>query len=546
MDGKQIKQRFDELWSDRKIVENTWDLIERVIMPLGGGRFFQPLHNEGEIDWRRRGIYDDTAILGCDTLAASIHGSLTSPATKWFDFHFRTSALNDNVEAKKWLDEASRITWMTIQDSNFNMEVSETYLDLAGMGNGGLSHEPKNDLTWEGMEFDAMPLRELYFEEDEHGHILRLYRLLQWRPAAIINKFGDKVPDSIKSKADKAVNERVDIIFCIYNRDEFKNADTSKIIAKTLRPFGNKYILRESGEMLGEEGGYYEMPAYMVRWRKTSGSMWGYGPGTIALSTVLTLNETIKLVLEAAEKVIDPAVLVQRRGILSDLDLSPGGKTVVKDVNQIKAFESSARFDVSALQINDLRDMVRRLFHVDQLELKESPAMSATEVMVRYELMNRLLGPTMGRLQSDLLDPLVTNTFRMLYRAKQIEEMPQVVVDAGGIVDIEYVGPLSRAQKMDETSSIERWLGNISTLAEMFPEIRNVPDVTAIAIGMANSMNIDMKYVNNIDDIDQLNAKDGEIAELQQQLALAQQAADVEKTQSDTAGQAQQQQLAAI
>ena len=77
MDNKQIRTRFEELFSDRKIVENTWDLIERVIMPLGGGRFFQPLKNEGEIDWRRRGIFDDTAILGCDTLAASIHGSLT-------------------------------------------------------------------------------------------------------------------------------------------------------------------------------------------------------------------------------------------------------------------------------------------------------------------------------------------------------------------------------------------------------------------------------------------------------------------------------------
>lgn len=538
MNTKDIKQRFEALFSDRQIVQEVWDLIEKYIVPFGGGRFFQPLHNEGEIDWRRRDIFDDTAILGCDTLAASIHGSLTSPATKWFDLNFRNKKLNDNIEAKQWLDEASRIAWDTIQDSNFNLEIAEGYLDLCGFGNTAISHEPINDLKWEGMEFDAMPLREIYFEEDANGKILRLFRLFQWRPAAIVSKFGaEKVPEKIVNKADATpVSERVDVIFCIYPREENKDADTSTILTKEKRPYGYKYILRESGEMLGDEGGYYEMPAYAVRWRRTSGSQWGYGPGHIAISTVLTLNETIKLVLEAAEKVIDPASLVTRRGVLSDLDLSPGGMTVVKDKDAIVPYESRARFDVSAVNIADLRDMVRRLFHVDQLELKESPAMSATEVMVRYELMNRLLGPTMGRLQHDLLDPLVTNTVAMLYRAKEIPEMPQIVRDAGGIVNIEYVGPLSRAQKMDENASLERWLGNISGLAEIFPEIRNVPNAIAIGKFMADGLNVDSNLMNSDGVINQLQAKDKQIEQLMGQLEVAQQQADIDKTNSQAGG----------
>ena len=531
MDPKEIKRRFEELWTDRQVVQEVWDRIEQFIMPLGGGRFFSPLKGEGEIDWRRREIFDDTAILGVDTLAASIHGSLTSPAVKWFDFRYRDRALNDDIEARKWLDEASQLTWDTIQDSNFNLEISEGYLDLCGFGNTCMTQQPKNDLVWEGIEFDALPLREVFFDEDENGKVLRLYRLLQWRPTAILSKFGEKgTPDSIKEKAAKSVNERVDIIFCIFPVEENKDADTSKILKIDKRPFGYKYILRDSSEQLGDDGGYHEMPAYIVRWRRTAGSQWGYGPGHIALSTVLTLNETIRLVLEAAEKVIDPATLVTKRGLLSDLDLSAGGLTVVKDVDQIKAYESKARFDVSHLQIEDMRNMVRRYFHVDQLELKESPAMSATEVMVRYELMNRLLGPTMGRLQNDLLDPLVNNTFRALYRAKQISEMPQNVRDAGGLVDIEYVGPLSRAQKLDETASVERWIGNITQLAEVFPQVLNVPDVVAIAKKMADSLNIDSHLMNSDTTIDQLTQKDNQIKELSQQLQLAQQAADVGST----------------
>lgn len=534
MDSKTIVKRFDALVSDRKTAEEAWDMIERFIMPMGGGKFFQSLTAEGEVNWRQRQIFDDTAILGCSTLAASIHGSLTSPAVKWFDLRFRNPDLNRSQAAKEWLEEGGNETWHTIQDSNFNLEVAEGYLDMVGFGTMGIFHQPINDLTWEGMTFDAVPLREFYFEENANGDILRFYRLFQWRPQQIIDKFGaDNVPEHIKKKAeDSATNNRMDVIFCIYPIEANSDSNTDTILTIDKRPFGTKYVLKEGGEQLGEVGGLYEMPAYVVRWRRTSGSQWGFGPGVIALSTVLTLNEMIKLVLEAAEKVIDPATLVQKRGLLSDLDLSPGGQTVVKDVGMVVPYESGARFDVSALQVSDLRMMIRRLFHVDQLELKESPAMSATEVMVRYELMNRLLGPTMGRVQNDLLDKLVTNTFKMLYRAGQISQMPDEVAEAGGIVDIEYVGPLSRAQKMDEVAATERWLGNIATLGEMFPEALNVPNIPEISTGMADTLDIPAKYINDRKKIDQLNAKDDQIRQLQGALAAREQESQIQKNEA--------------
>ena len=327
---------------------------------------------------------------------------------------------------------------------------------------------------------------------------------------------------------------------CVYPIDDnYKSIDTSKVIEKNSRPYQFKYVLRETGEEFGGDkakGGYYEMPAYAVRWRRASGSQWGYGPGSIAISTVYTLNELVKLTLEAGEKVVDPAVLVTRRGLLSDLDLSPGGKTVVKDTKMVVPFESSARFDVSYLNINDLRDMVRRLFHVDQLQLKESPAMSATEVMVRYELMNRLLGPTMGRLKNDFLDPFVTNVFRMMYRAGQLPELPEGLAEAlgeGGVMDIEYVGPLSRAQKMDEAASLERWLGNLATLMEGFPQLKNVPDMVAIAKGMAENLNVDAKYINSDTVITQLDAKDQTIEQLQGMLEAALTQSQINKNNQD-------------
>lgn len=511
--GKKLVRRYQELVSDRKVVEGSWDLIERFVYPLGGGKYFQPLSSEGEVNWRRRNIYDDTAILGADTLAASIHGSLTSPAVKWFDFTFADLELNSDIESKTWLENCGLKVWDTLQQSNFNLEVSEGYLDLTAFGNTCMAEVPKDDLTWKGVTFDSVPLRDCYFEEDEFGQILKFYRRLMWKPSQIVSKFGyDNCPQFVCDAFDSAVSSSIELIFTVCPCPENEGADTLKVMPVDKRPFKSAYYFTSNATQIGETGGFYEMPAYMVRWRRTSGSQWGYGPSHIALSTIMTLNELCKLVLESAEKVVDPASLIAQRGLLSDLDLTAGGQTVVKDVDKsIKAYESGARFDVSAMKIADLQMMVKRIYHVDQLELKESPAMSATEVMVRYELMNRLLGPTMGRLQNDLLDPLVTNTFKMLYRAGQFPKAPDKVREAGGVMNVEYSGPLSRAQKSDEVASVERWLGDIANFSQLFPELRHVPDPKEVAIYLSDGLSVPSKLMRSNAKINSLIKEDEQI-----------------------------------
>jgi len=99
-------------------------------------------------------------------------------------------------------------------------------------------------------------------------------------------------------------------------------------------------ILYEDATQLGDEGGYFEMPAFVPRWRKTAGSQWGYSPAMVCLSDVLTLNQLVELILIAGEKVVDPPVLGRRRGVFGDVDLRAGGYTTVADEKSITVFES--------------------------------------------------------------------------------------------------------------------------------------------------------------------------------------------------------------
>jgi len=536
MKSEDIKKRFEALWSQRKTVEQTWDLIEQFIMPIRGGKFFEEQQSEGQIDWRRgRTVFDSTAQNACYTLASSMHGALTSPSIRWFSLKFRDDELNANTTNAKWLEESSNAVFYALQESNFNLEVNEGYLDLAGFGTTIIFEEPVSDRTWEGLEFSALPIREAYFEMDHKRQVERFYRLLQWTPTQLVSKFGDKVPDIIKHKAESAqnVDEKIDVIFCVYPRKNVGDTKWKKKVTPKKRMYGYKYILRASGEELGVEGGYYEMPAYVPRWQKASGSQWGFSPATVALSDVMTLNALVELILQALEKVVDPANLTTERGLISDLDLGAAGLTVVRNIDDLVPYESKANFNASTLLVEDLRNRIRQTFLVDQLELKESPAMSATEVNARVDLMQRLLGPVLGRLQNDFLNPMIERTFRILWRAGKIPEMPGDLAEAD--FDIEYTGPLARAQRTDRITAIEGYLNSMAALGELFPKMLMLVDDEKTGRLLASLRGAPVEILKDEktfdDEVKKMEAEQKRLRDLQAQ----QMAGDANKSQAEGA-----------
>jgi uncharacterized protein YbaA (DUF1428 family) len=516
MDAAEIKARYDALWGIRKTAEQTWDLIEKYICPLHGGKFFQDQTSEHEIDWRRgRDLFDSTAILAGTTLASSVHGAITAPNSRWFDFRFRDTKLNTEDAPKEWLQDCSERVWYALQESDFNLQINEAYQDLVCFGTSCLVEEAESETEWLGLDFSTLPIREIYFEQNHKGQIENFYRRYEWTPLQIVTKFGKDAPESMKEKAKQAqqADQKHVVIFAIYPRKDKRNVDTSKVQTPKNRPFGSKFVLHDTAEQIGDDGGHYEMPAFMPRWLKTSGSMWGYGPGTIALSDVMTLNTMVEQRLAAAAKVIDPPSLVTERGLMSDLDLTSGGQTVVRDINGIRPYESGARFDVADGLIMDLRININKIFLVDRLELKESPAMTATEVNARFDLMQRLLGPVLGRLQTDLLDPMIERTFKILARSGQLLPIPEQLKGFNPDMDVMYIGPMARAQKSDSIGMMTQWAGMMGEMAQMFPETAVLVDGEKLGRELAEAMNVPATIVRS-------GAEVAEIADAKQKAAL--------------------------
>jgi hypothetical protein len=145
--------------------------------------------------------------------------------------------------------------------------------------------------------------------------------------------------------------------------------------------------------------------------------------------------------------------------------------------------EAPGRFDVSNLVLEDLRGRIRHAMLADRLGQIDAPKMTATEVMERAAEMSRVLGATYGRLQTELLTPLVSRALAILRRRGEI---PPVLVD-GQTVDLQYKSPLARIQAQDDVRNAMLWVQQAAVLG---PEGQAVIDAGATARWMARALSV--------------------------------------------------------
>ena len=474
-DIRKLRTTLQSLRSQRSTLNGVWDEIETYVMPLTG-KTFSPIPT-GKTELQ---AWDFTAPLACEHLAAALAGAVVPSSARWFGFEFNDPELRRDQAALAYLEKLTELTWSELRNSDFAMEIGAGFLEYVGIGNMVLVVEPTSEEKWEGLDFSSVPSKQSHFVEDSRGGVAEYYRDLKWTPVQILDRCGDgpvpqRVTQAVKAGGDQAVTP-LDVCFAIWEREELEKEGPRDDKGKKLplaperRPYGYCYFLLESGEMLGEEGGYYEMPVVVGRWAKMPGQTWGFGRGNMALLSVKYLNAYLEVARAAAEKVADPSTMVTERGLLSDLNLQPGGLTVARSKEDAWVHESGARFDVNSDVIRDCRGEIRRLFHEDDLQLKESPAMTATEVQARRDLMDRSLGAPVGRLQTDVLSPIIHLILGHLDRAGKLPPVPGAVKAKQAEVAVTYYGAISRAQRVDEVASIERLSAFVASLVKSDPE----------------------------------------------------------------------------
>ena len=505
----QIIKRLNRLESQKSTWEDHWQEILDYVMPRKA---------EVTVDYERgqkrtEKLFDSTAIHANTLLAASLQGTLTSASLPWFHLRARNENLNNDRAVQVWLEDCRNRMLKAFNGSNFNTEVHEFYLDICSTGTACIETEE----TDTGFTFRTLHITEYFISEDRNGKIDTLFRKFEYTARQAMQKFGkDVLSDKIKEAFDNNPDKKFTFVHVVMPAKEYHGGYKTKL------PYLSLYIEKDTKNLV-KEGGYNEMPYLVTRWSKASGETYGRSPAYNALPDIKTLNKAVELGLKAWAKAIDPPLLVEDDGVIGRVKTSPAGLTVVRRDGAIKPLNTNARFDVSDMRENELRNAIKQAFFSDQLELQQGPQMTATEVQVRYELMQRLLGPTLGRFQTEFLNPLIERCFNILDRQGLLAPAPDSV--AGTSIDIEYVGPLARSQRMEEATAVERLYEMAAQLAQVAPQIMDNIDHDAAIRSRAELLGVPKNIMRGIDEVQQQRQQQAEQQAQMQQMQQAQMAA---------------------
>jgi len=489
-DAVEILKRYRHLTSQRAPWEAEWRECATYIMPRKGsaiGRMPTP----GEKQTIR--LFDSTAIHANGLLGASLQGNLTSPALRWFRLKMRNEDLNRDHQVQAWLEACANRVYAALQQSNWNAETFEVYLDLGAFGTGATFMAEREDGpptdTFRGMLFRSLPIGTYVISEDAEGRVDTLIYTYQLAAGALQQRFGrDALSDRLRTLALNKPSEMVECLHAVYPRP---GGGTSGRV-KGKKPWVSCYLVERDKHIL-EEGDYDQFPFAVPRWTKASGEVYGRGPGHTALPDIKTLNRMTELELRAIAKAIDPPMLARDHGVIGTIRVTPGGVTVVRDEKALIPFESGAKYQVGQIKSEQLKAAIRDMFHNGQLQLPTNQPMTATEIERRYEIMNRTLGPTVGRLEYEHTNPVVLRTLSIMASRGALPPAPPIVLEAaaaGDHFDIVSEGPLSRAQKGSDLLAVERSLQVILPMAQSDPSVMDVVKLDEMARIVMEASNV--------------------------------------------------------
>lgn len=529
-DKKLVTTTIDRLGKLKQIRspwENTWQDCTDFVNPRRGD--FNAQRSQGDRT-RFDKVYDSTAPLANEQLAAGLHGYLTAPSETWFTLVLEKMREEEDEQTQMWLQGVVDMMFREVfhsPNSNFGSMIHELYLDLGSYGTGVLYVEDKPGRP---INFRTYHLAECYIAENAEGAVDTLYRQYKHSGRQLVQMYKDKLPEKFVENVYKDPHKEYTCIHAVEPRDSF-NPDSK--LAKNM-PWMSAYILEEEKLVLNV-GGFNEFPYMVPRWTKTAGEVYGRSPAMTAMPDIKMINEMSKTVIKAAQKATDPPLLVPDDGFMLPLRTIPGGLNYYRSGTQDKVMPliEGVRPDIGLEFIDSRRTHVLKTFHVDWMQMREGPSMTATEVLQRQEERMRLMGPMVGRLQFELLGPMIDRVFNIMVRRKMLPPPPPAI--EGRNMRIDYVSPVARAQKTQQLFSFTRLLESLVPLGNIKPEVFDNIDADGTVRWAAKLLDAPLETLLPLD---KLQAMRQQRAQQQEEMAEVARGREMAATAKDAANAA--------
>ncbi len=415
-------------------------------------------------------LFDGTAPDAVDQLAASLLSNLTPPWARWVGLMPGVDVSEEDRELlAPRLEKAAALLQSHFDRSNFAVEIHQCFLDLVTVGTACLMLEESPLGESSAFRFTAVPMFDVVFESDAGGRLEGTLRRIELTRRELKQRYPDATyvtegmgEDSVSVQGSEET--RIGVIEAVLPDDKGYRYMAVAEVAPGL--------LNET-EVLSE-GRFEKSPFINFRWLKAPGEIYGRSPVMKALPDIKTANKVVELILKNASIAVTGIWQAEDDGVLNpaNIKLVPGAVIPKAMGSQgLTPLSAPGRFDISGLVLEHLRTRIRASLLADKLGQVAGPKMTATEIMERSSDMARILGATYGRLQTELLTPLIDRGLSILRRRG---ELPAILID-GRTVDIDYKSPLARRQGQEDVGTAMGWFQALDVLGPEAYSIINAP-----------------------------------------------------------------------
>lgn len=481
--ASDLIQRADKLKADRSNFDSQWQEIADLMRP--GRAEFTREREPGEK--RMQQIFDGTPLASIENFASGMWGMATSSSTDWFALRHPDDDMQKVEAVAKWMEDATarmrRI--FAANGGRFYTAAHDLYADLAAFGTGVFFCEGRDRA---GVFFTCRHLAECYAAENEDEQIDTMFRRFRYTARQAVLRWKDKVSNNVKSAAERSPDQKFSFLHAVFPRADYDH----RALDQRRLPWRSVYVEIDGKKELSE-GGYEEFPYQVPRWSTNSRGLYGDAPAMLALPDVKSLNTSVKTQLSAAQKSLDPPLLAADEQRIRGIKTHPGsiiyGAVDAQGRALVQTLQNGTNWRAEIEVEERMRQAIREAFFFSLMQMAQKPNMTATEVMAMQEEKMRLLGPHLGRLHAEFLDPLVTRVFNIAARSQMLPPLPPELAEAPDF-RVEYISPLARAQKTGESQAILRFMQPVMQMIPAAPDIVDNVDMDETARRLADGYSV--------------------------------------------------------
>jgi hypothetical protein len=414
---------------------------------------------------RRRSdrIFDETAVVGVQEFASRLQAGIVPNYARWADLVAGSEIPKDEQkEVNLMLDEVTEYVFEILQNSNFSQEVHETFLDCA-VGTGVLLVEEGDAIH--PVRFKAIPLPQIVLDAGHNDTIDHIYRNRKIKMKDLQYAYPKgTISEKMIMDMNKNPDMECEVLEVVYRH--YENTKEEEHIYCVIAMQYEHKILETKFTGLGSN------PYVVYRWSKVAGEVYGRGPLQLALPAIKTANLVIELILENAQMSISGMYQVEDDGVINvdNIALIPG--TIIPKASGsagLQPIAPAGNFNVSDLVLRDMRTNIKKALYNDMLGTpNEKTPMTATEIAERMADLSRQIGAAFGRLQAELVNPVLQRVIYILKKQGRIK----IPVVNGREIKIRSSSPLAQAQHQQDVATIDRFLGMMQM--RVGPELLNI------------------------------------------------------------------------